>query len=604
MESRAPGLPGALDEKLTMPSAVTAVFGGDSRPMEAEYAKMETRAKRFGKTLSDLNAEENAQLLRNSAALKKLIAERKAAADELSRYVSSSSQSGFGPNPRSGMAADDAAWQRKYAEAKMAKAGARNLGADAGAFALRVRQEAALATEAAKVESLAAKTVKHAGGLNLIIRETLVVFREIGRGNWTRVPGSLSLIAQGFSQLKGIPLALMGAWAVAIGGIVASFFIFYHRVKSLTEALRTTLESTFNPDHIARYLQKVEILNELQKDVAETARQVKEAHDGVESSLDRQLDLTKDNISYQQQLLEIQKQNELAQARTPFEREQIEKRYSEKSIKLKKEERDAEVKKMQDEVRQLGGPNGEIAKTNAEIKRLTEGDFVSAPRDEQILKQRQEASAAYDDYRKQLVPGARDSREFSMDKDRKIIDAFNKKKSKYNKLVDENSLDASLFMITDTDRAKADAARQRLSNSTTTQQSLNAWTDAKGDRDRARARVKELEDKVKAEEKRLAELGPRGGGVIEDAIKRNLEKDKQDLALEKARLARTDNPGAHERGYGLNAQQRLGAYAATPFDFRKMENAAVETARNTGALAHPPRPAPGKQPARVGGLYA
>src|SRR6185312_2586796 len=132
----------------------------------------------------------------------------------------------------------------------------------------------------------------------------------------------------------------------------------------------------------------------------------------------------------------------------------------------------------------------------------------------------------------------------------------------------------------------------------------NEWMDAKDDRERARARVKELEDKVKAEEKRLAELGPRGGGVIEDTMKRNLEKDKQDLQLEKARLGRTDTPGAHERGYGLNSQQRLGAYSATPFDFRRIENATVETAKNTRMLATPPRPAPGKQPAKIGGMYA
>jgi hypothetical protein len=543
-----------------MPSAVTAVFGADSRPMEAEYAKMETAAKRFGKTLSDMNAEENAQMLRNSQALKQLIAERKAAKS--------------------------------------------NLSADATAFALRVQQEAALAREAVKVESTTAKIVKNAGGLNLIIRETLVVMREIGRGNWSRIPGSLSLIAQGFAQFKKIPLALLGAWALAIGGIVASFFIFYHRVKALTEALRTSLESAFNPDHIAKYLQKANILAQLEKDIAENARSVKEAHDGVEASLDRQLDITKDNLAYQQQLLEIQKQNALAQARTPFEREQIEKQFSKKMLDLKKQERDADVKKMQDEVKQLGGPDGQIAKTKAEIKRLTEGDFVTEARDSQILKQRQEASAAYDEYRKQLLPGQEDKREFTQEKDRKILDDFQKKQDKFNRMIDEKNPAAGIFTVTETDRARADAARQRLNNSSSTQKAANDWEDSKDGRDRARQRVKELEDKVRADEKRLAELGPRGGGAIEDAVKRNLEKDKQDLALEKERLNRTDNPGAHERGYGLNAQQRLGAYAATPFDFRRMENAAVETAHNTRTLANPSRPAPGKQTAKVGGLYA
>ena len=57
--------------------------------MSAEFAKAEVIAKRFGKTMADVRAEENAQILKNSAALKQLNAERMAAKTELDRYNTS-----------------------------------------------------------------------------------------------------------------------------------------------------------------------------------------------------------------------------------------------------------------------------------------------------------------------------------------------------------------------------------------------------------------------------------------------------------------------------------------------------------------------------------
>ena len=52
-------------------------------------------------------------------------------------------------------------------------------------------------------------------GLSLVMRETLVIFREIGRGNWARVPGSFTMVLQG--------LATMGAltWGLIAGGVLA-----------------------------------------------------------------------------------------------------------------------------------------------------------------------------------------------------------------------------------------------------------------------------------------------------------------------------------------------------------------------------------------------
>jgi hypothetical protein len=331
-------------------------------------------------------ASDDARLLRNRDALKALIAERKAAVAEVSRYNASPSQTVGFSNPRAGAASDDARLLRNR-DALKSLIAERN----AKAELLRYNQATSVSADdlAKNVDKSGASMAKMAhgtSGMNLILRETLVVFREIGRGNWSRVPGSVSLIVQGFAQLKQISLLTLGAWGLAIGGIVGSVFLYMHRLKALASDLTTSIISTWRPEHTAGYESKLEIINQLHKDVADSTRSIKEAHDSVSESIQRELDLTRSRIGFERELLEMQKANELAAVKNPAEREAIEKKYSALITANKKKERDAEVKSMQDEVKKLPG---EIAKTEEEIKRLTGrrfrecgtgcADFESAP---------------------------------------------------------------------------------------------------------------------------------------------------------------------------------------------------------------------------------
>jgi hypothetical protein len=285
---------------------------------------------------------------------------------------------------------------------------------------------AVIATEG-KIAGAIEKTVTRSAGLNLILRETLVVAREIGRGNWSRIPGSLSLIAQGFSQLKQISLLTLGAWGLAIAGIVGSVFIYLHRLKQLASDLSTTIASTFKPEHLAGYQSRLETLNELHKDVADSVRSIQEAHDSVTDSIQRELDLTRSQISFERELLEARKANELAAVKNPAEREAIEKKYSALILANKKKERDAAVKSMQEEAEQLPA---EIQKQQDEVKKLTEGDYTTSGVDAEILRKRRDASDAADEYFKQLPEGEKDNREHSADKDRALISKLEQKNSR------------------------------------------------------------------------------------------------------------------------------------------------------------------------------
>jgi hypothetical protein len=530
-----------------------SVLDAEKASERERFAASASQAKQVDNVRANLDAE-NAAMLRNRDALKALIAERRAAAAELVRYSSSQSQTSGFVNPRAGNAADDARLLRNR-DALKGLIAERNAASQLVRFNQATSVSALdLAKNVDKSAGSMAKMAQGAGGMNLIMRETLVVFREIGRGNWARVPGSLSLIAQGFSTLKGVSLALLGAWALAIGGIVGSVFIYFHRIKALAADLTTTIAGVFKPEHIAGYLSNLQKIDQLHKDVADSARSIQEAHDGVSDSLQRELDLTRSKIGFERELLEMQKANALAAVKNPEEREAIEKKYSALITANKKKERDAEVKAMQDEVKALPG---EITKTEDEIKKLTDGGFVSSARDAQILRKRQADADAAEDYMKQLAPGEKDERAHSADADRKRLARFTRNQNKFNELWKTNPTQALFFQPTEEETAKANAAKERMANADSARKSLNEWVNATDNRDRQRLRVAELEKRVKEDSERLAKLGPRGGGLIEQTVKANLQKDQQDLALEKERLKRVD-AGRPLSGREVTERSRIG----------------------------------------------
>src|SRR5579872_7239684 len=59
------------------------------------------------------------------------------------------------------------------------------------------------------------------------MRELLVVLREIGRGNWTRVPGSITILMQRMGlDLVKIFLSIPGL--ITAAGVAVAFFTYKH----------------------------------------------------------------------------------------------------------------------------------------------------------------------------------------------------------------------------------------------------------------------------------------------------------------------------------------------------------------------------------------
>jgi hypothetical protein len=438
------------------------------------------------------------------------------------------------------------------------------------------------ATESEGVAAAAA--VGKIAGLNVVIRESIVLLREFARGNFSRMAGSASIMAQGLSHmgpagkalaflnrplfnsaaanaegaaagkaaatglagaLASIPLVTMALVAGSVAAIIAAPILFFHRVKKLAAELQTTLASTFRPEHLATYLGKLEILNQLERDIAQSARNIREAHDSVSNSMQRELDLTKDRIGFERELLEIQKANALAAAKNPEERAAIEKKFSGLILAKKKEERDAELNAMREEANKLPA---EIGDAENKIKDLTSGAYMTEGVEKQNLDNLRAESDKWNAYREQLDPQNKDTREHSADKDRATIARLAAR---------EQFLHRIGGALSDTDQANLDAANGRLKNAADAQNRYRDFANSGDARARERARVKELENKVKSDEKRLAELGDSESGKIHDTAAANLQKDQEDLRLEQERLKRVD-AGRPLNGREVTERERVG----------------------------------------------
>jgi hypothetical protein len=95
---------------------------------------------------------------------------------------------------------------------------------------------AALATQATEQGAIAAGAVASTGkirNMTVISRELMVVLREVGRGNWSRVPGSLTLLLGQFFSLKWI----MSGFGVALAAVGGAAFLANRQINKLNDAL-------------------------------------------------------------------------------------------------------------------------------------------------------------------------------------------------------------------------------------------------------------------------------------------------------------------------------------------------------------------------------
>lgn len=170
---------------------------------------------------------------------------------------------------------------------------------------------------AAKVQEEAKKQTSGFHGWNGVIREGLVLLREIGRGNWTRVPGSFSLFVQQLNNkipfLKALLNPLTAAFvvlgAVSIG-VLVKLVENFRKAQEETKILNNIVggaSTTFEymADAIDKSVEKLQKLNEF-------LLHIRDSHETLASQTDERLKQMREEFEWQQKIADAKGQTRMA----------------------------------------------------------------------------------------------------------------------------------------------------------------------------------------------------------------------------------------------------------------------------------------------------
>lgn len=215
-------------------------------------------------------------------------------------------------------------------------------------------------------------------------RESLVLLREIGRGNWSRVPGSFALLLQYTGQLGKLIHPITGA----VIGLGVGFAAAYYHASKLIDRFSGFKMPEFHPEYIAKHLQKVNQVYEAQLKITNEIYHSIEAYNSAEKAAERIADRTKTHFEHLKQMNEYAKQEEMARARSVQQRMDIEAKYAEKGLALSEQQRAATESNERAKADALEKEQKTLQdRANSILKETT-----SKEQDEEVLKQRKAAA--------------------------------------------------------------------------------------------------------------------------------------------------------------------------------------------------------------------
>jgi hypothetical protein len=382
-------------------------------------------------------------------------------------------------------------------------------------------------------------------GLSGILGEAFVIMREIGRGNFSRIPGSLSILGQRLGWLKFLFTALGASAAAALAGIAAGIAIAYNRVTGLANRLAGFQLPDFKVDHVAKYLQKVNLAGEAWKNIGMEVRRVNEAYDSVNQSAERHLEILKEQFAHAEELNAIAKQTELDQGHGRTRTLEIEAKYARISLENKKRERAAELEVLQQQERDLAKEGR--TKMEQAAKLIGNPNFIPEAKEEQKTEMFRKNKEAAEEYLKER-------REAEQNVKGGLTEGMNLKRTAARKFYSSMGISGQ----TDSEIDAADfESKRRASKQINT---YNAWIDGKAERDRARTRVSDLEGVGKDSIAKSAELA-RSNKHLATV---NSIADKNDEEKQIARLTEMARKPLARPNIEINDLQKHGGFIGGP----------------------------------------
>jgi hypothetical protein len=569
-----------------MATAITAVFGATSAPFQAELVKMQTMAAASAARISAATSGGGAHgvtgmtgIIRESTVIGREIAMGRGLGRVLGsmtllvQYLSSASraakQSASAANELAdawGMAAYKAQIAaieaQKKAEASLIEAEMTGFEDDASVAAADAN-----AAEAASAKAAAAALTQkaEAAARDAAAQEALAA--------------STSGAGIGVFGISMLFLAAAGAAAV-----------FYERlwgVKNLIDELQFSGAEDLGNDYVPMLERHISDAANAQRKLTDEVEKTRDAYLSAAEVAKRAADWTATEFDHKKKMTEIEERMALASAKTPSEKEAVQKTFAAKKLDLMAKQQEAEITDKLNAKKTLLGESEKKAADAAKIEVFTKQE------DERDLAQATKNAEAAEKFLK----GGGKMGEIK----KEGAEVFG---SKYGGFLSPAGWMASK-MFGGNDKSIDPATVKRL------EEGGEAAAQAMiAERNKIADRVQENDIKRKKKEELSSESAKAAGlaaGIdvsMKDVQNKNATalanakaESDADIAEKKAADLRAKNA---DKGYSLNAQQKIGAYAATPPEWKQQVDLLRQITINT-ARPHPNmnRP-PGAKPPQLG----
>jgi len=449
-------------------------------------------------------------------------------------------------------------------------------------------------TTPGKVEQIAEAT-HGVQGLNLVLKESLVITRELASGNFKKAFSSFTILIQGLYRMQQSVAFLKGLFSSmaltaigALAGIITSIVIYKERVDRLMESIKNT-QFEF-PEISARDISKLSQIEQSWKKVTDAIFEATYAADLENKAFEKRSKSLENQQQYAREELQIRKEMEMDQAgNDPTIKANIRKKYD-------KEEHDLLIKQQSEKA----------AADKKHIEQL-EKEF----KDSFLLANSIKVATAEEDKTnlQELKKMAEAGTEKTIGKEgkEKISPIQNAQKT-IEELTEKAKPRASRegFGMTKgglepEDELRLATAQKTIEDHNQAQTKFNNLNAAQKERDELRQRKHEL-DTIAAKAKADSIAAKKNRADQDDLDKQIVENDLKIRNLKESREEKRDLGGKITENMSLNAQQKIGAYAAAPPDMKIQTDLLRQVAMNTAAFRPSPNAPPNATPPKFSSL--
>lgn len=218
----------------------------------------------------------------------------------------------------------------------------------------------------------------HGGGKSGAMRETLVLLREIGRGNWNRVPGSLSILVSQLQQMGIFGAISLKTLAFGLGAVAVAALFVYETFVGMKNALKGFELPDLKPDkYIPKLLRNINDAIAAQRRLTDEVQRTVDAYNSAAEAAKRTAEKTDEYFQHLLKMNEFQKD--------PARRAANE-------LEIKEHHRAAQVENARNEKRNLEEEAREKSAAARAVKVPTEAEDE---RTRAILDQNAEAAQIY-----------------------------------------------------------------------------------------------------------------------------------------------------------------------------------------------------------------